>query len=332
VEELNAGGSVLHIDADHNGAEEIVGRYLSLGASRHVLSDPARFRFAEPEDRAHVDGTVDDAAVWRPGVVVIDSVGELLPMFRADSNSPDDYTRVNRLVMTEFANAGAAVIPIDHTNADPLSKKPTGTAAKLRVVSGVALKVEVIEAFVPGIGGKAALVVYKDRPGGVRKHCPRDNLNPTAGVFTMTCAAGEAEVLKVKICEPRMDGREDGAKSMEVMMLTALKALESPPRTVRDIKERMGWGTDKASQAMQLWRDHEQKERERSARSGNVPGTPEECVPVGPGTTQEHAGISASQSVPGTWTPCPQEHRNISAAGVTGRDRAGTNDGKGRGT
>ena len=57
---------------------------------------------------------VDDCKLWRPAVAVIDSLGEMLPMLGASSNSPDDYTTANRQVLQPFAATGAAVIAIDH--------------------------------------------------------------------------------------------------------------------------------------------------------------------------------------------------------------------------
>jgi hypothetical protein len=92
VEALDAGGSGVIIDADHNGAAAILSRPLMLGAKPGDLSDPTRFRLYEREDRADLAAAVAECVYWGPKVAVVDSLGEVLPMFGAKSNDPDDYT------------------------------------------------------------------------------------------------------------------------------------------------------------------------------------------------------------------------------------------------
>ncbi len=86
-------GRAVFIDIDHNGVEGIVSRLLDMGADADALSDPNRFRYAEPEDAAHLALVVADLCAWEPTVAVVDSVGELLPLLRLSSNSPDDSLR-----------------------------------------------------------------------------------------------------------------------------------------------------------------------------------------------------------------------------------------------
>jgi hypothetical protein len=99
VEALLAGRSGLIVDLDHNGPDATVGRMLALGAPESALRDPDRFRYCEPEDRAEVRQVIDDAMVWRPAVAIVDSVGELLPLYGANSNSADDFTTTHSYVL-----------------------------------------------------------------------------------------------------------------------------------------------------------------------------------------------------------------------------------------
>ncbi len=192
ADELSRGGSVLHIDVDHNGPADLVSRYLAaLDATtldpRDVLTDPSRFRLVAPETTAGILAAIRDASDWRPSLAIIDSVGEVVPMFGGDSRSEDDYTRVNRDVFSALAEAGAAVLTLDHVAKTALSSGyATGTGAKKRAMNGAYYSVKVIDRFAPGQGGAAALTILKDRPGGVRAKTASD----TAAVFRLDARDG----------------------------------------------------------------------------------------------------------------------------------------------
>lgn len=193
VEALNGGRRAAVIDLDHNGAGEILSRLILLGATAEQLSNPDLFRLAEPEDRDELILVVAALRMFRPAVAVVDSLGELLPMLGLSSNSPDDYTDAHRRVLTPLARAGAAVIAIDHLpkSDDARTQGQTGTVAKKRAVNGVNLRVTLHDAFVPGRGGSADMTIAKDRPGGVRAHCPVSGKNQPAGRFVMATNADD---------------------------------------------------------------------------------------------------------------------------------------------
>lgn len=174
AETLRAGRTALVVDLDHDGPTATIARLLMLGAPVAALRVRALFRYVEPEDRWHVAAIVGDAAAWHPAVVVIDSIGELLPVFGASSNSPDDFTRVHTHVMKPLAMTGACVICIDHLakNSDSRAQGATGTAAERRAIGGTSPRVRIAAAFVPGKGGAAHLLIHKDRHGGLRQHSP----------------------------------------------------------------------------------------------------------------------------------------------------------------
>jgi hypothetical protein len=254
VEALNHGRRAVFIDLDHNGMAEVVSRLLMLGAQPAALGDLERFRYAEPEDGDALILTVADLRRWRPAVAVVDSIGEVLPILGLSSNSPDDYTSANRRVMTPLATAGTAVICIDHLPKDDSAREKgqTGTVAKRRTVNGITLRVTVTEPFAPGRGGAASMTIGKDRPGGVRAHCPMVGKNQSAGRFVM---------------EPR----EDGSVSWHVTApyaayenrpslvsdddVAAVDAMPEDQRTKRKIQDHLGWGSNRAMNALQRWRE-----------------------------------------------------------------------------
>lgn len=253
AEALSQGRKAVVIDLDHNGMSATVDRLIMLGAPVGALADPDRFRYVEPEDAPHLLAVVAAVIAWRPAVVIVDSIGELLPVFGYSSNSPDDFTAVNARVLKPLAMAGAAVLGIDHLakGAESRTAGPTGTAAKKRAVGGSSIRVVVKEPFTPGRGGKAALTVAKDRHGGLRQHCPPpDGGEQYAGSFCLD--AHDDGSTTWRIVAPELGDRAPSAVPADD--LAQLVALDPPPASVRDVAARLQWGTHRASAALSEWR------------------------------------------------------------------------------
>lgn len=254
VEALNAGRRVLVIDLDHNGAHATVRRLLDMGADEAALRDPDRFRYCEPEDRTELRQVIDDSQSWRPAVAIVDSVGELLPMHGASSNSSDDFTVAHTLVLKPLARAGAAVLAVDHLAKNPDSRAigPGGTAAKRRAIGGVSLRMKVKTPFTPGHGGSATLVINKDRHGGLRKNCPVGDREPVAGTFKLL--AFTDGVLEWAIYPP-VDGERNDDETAPPEDVAAIDALDPLPATVEEARERLNWRKQRAAKALRAWRE-----------------------------------------------------------------------------
>ena len=257
----NPQARVLVLDLDHNGAAATVTRLLNLGVPKEVLADLNRFRYIEPEDNREVRDIVEDMADWQPTIVLVDSLGELLPMFGSSSNSADDFTLVHTRVLKPLARTGAAVLLVDHLakGSDSRTFGPGGTGAKRRAIGGVSLRVRVENAFTPGKGGSAFLSVNKDRHGGLRRHCPTGDREPLAGIFKLHAFADE--VLEATIAAPKDGERAPadfaiGAADPQRLEtdVAALSELDPKPRSQRDVIERMKWGGSRAAEALRAWR------------------------------------------------------------------------------
>lgn len=258
-------GRALIIDLDHNGPGPTVSRLLALGASRETLADSSRFLYVEPDDHVHVAGIVADMKSWQPDVVVVDSLGELLPLFGSSSNSADDFTAVHTRVLKPLAKIGACVILIDHLSkgSDSRAFGPGGTSAKRRAVGGVSIRVRVKNAFTPGKGGSAYLTVNKDRHGGLRQRCPTGEREPLAGIFELL--AFNDDILEAVIRAPQdgdaaptdfgISGGVDSPRMAEDV--EALDALDPPPVSQRDVSKRMKWGAQRATDALRTWRERQ---------------------------------------------------------------------------
>ncbi len=266
VEATNAGRKVLIIDLDHNGAPATVRRLLDMGGKTEALRNPDQFRYCEPEDRAELRDVIDDSMTWRPAVAIVDSVGELLPMYGASSNSSDDFTLAHSNVLKPLAKAGAAVIAVDHLAKNPDSRAagPGGTAAKRRAIGGVSLRMKVKQPFTPGHGGRATLVINKDRHGGLRKHCPVGDREPLAGTFQLL--AFTDGVLEWTI-HPPAEGERNDDEHAPAEDVAAINELYPPPATVEEARQRLKWQKQRAAKALRTWREetlHDNNNRKES--------------------------------------------------------------------
>jgi hypothetical protein len=185
---LAGGGKVLFVDLDHNGIASIVNRLMLLGAPRKALADPNKFRYCEPEDSEHLARIVLDCKPWRPDVVVVDCVGELMALRGANSDNADDYTATINDTVLPLVRAGAAAILIDHLakSKDSRAYGAGGTMAKRRKLGGTSIRVNPVRKLVPGKGGAIALIVVKDRHGGVKRRCEPQGRAHDAGTFVLT--------------------------------------------------------------------------------------------------------------------------------------------------
>jgi hypothetical protein len=253
VEALKAGRKVIIIDLDHNGAQSTIYRLLALGAPEDCLRDPTLFRYCEPEDRLQLRQVVADSLVWRPAVAVVDSIGELLPMHGANTNSADEFTAVHSSVLKPLAKAGAAVLAVDHLakGTDSRAQGPGGTAAKRRAIGGVSVRVKATQAFTPGHGGEALLLINKDRHGGVRARCPVGDREPIAGKFKLL--AFNDGILEWSFAAPN-DSERNPDETAPAEDVAAVADLDPPPTTVDDARQRLHWQKQRTANAMRTWR------------------------------------------------------------------------------
>lgn len=250
---LTEGRRATILDCDHNGLREVVSRLVALGAPTDALAEPDMFRFYEPEDGDELIRAVHECRdQFRPAVAVVDSIGEILPMLGYSSNSPDDYTSAHRRTMSALASAGACVIAIDHMpkSEDARSHGQTGTMAKKRAVNGASIRVTVRDQFAPGHGGASSLVIHKDRPGGLRATCPVDGKYQPAGIFTMSPRPDGT--LNWQVTAPKTGEGDSGVSNDD---LAELMSLDPPPKSKRDVQERLGWGGTRAWKALNRYRE-----------------------------------------------------------------------------
>ena len=185
AEALYEGTKCVYLDADHNGPVEITSRFMLLGVDRKHLANPDLFRLYEPDSTTELNLFVNEMLTWEPGLAVIDSIGEILPMLGLSSVDNDDITNAIRQFLKPIAHkAGACVITIDHLPKDSEARNSgyaIGGTAKKRAIDGVYLSASVKHSVAPGRVGRVILKVEKDRAGKVREHSPANH----AGIFVL---------------------------------------------------------------------------------------------------------------------------------------------------
>ena len=215
-------------------------------------------------------------------MVIVDSIGELLPLLHLSSNSPDDFTTAHAKALKPFAQAGAAVIGIDHLakNPDSRTQGASGTAAKRRAVGGTSLRVTIKDPFTPGAGGSAFVAVFKDRHGGLRAHCPIGSREPMAGVFTLT---QEGTGLSWAVW-PASESDTVSASGVSDKDIAELDGLDPPPASQRDVQDRLHWGGSRALNALRSWRQVRSgsapQEQEQGQEQGGAADAPRSATPM----------------------------------------------------
>ncbi len=173
VEALTAGQRAAFIDVDHNGAQIITERLMLLGANPLDLADPARFQLHEPDDGDALRTTIRHLVTWQPAYVVLDSIGEMMPMLGIKSVDNDELSGALRTTATALANTGACVVTIDHLPKSTESRTSgfaIGGTAKKRAIDGSYIHADATVPPAPGHHGKILLRIEKDRPGRLREH------------------------------------------------------------------------------------------------------------------------------------------------------------------
>lgn len=237
VETLTAGGRATIVDVDHNGPAATSARLALLGAPTELIADPDHFRYYEPDDRDELLTTIAQAVAWNPHVAVLDSLGELLPMYGASSVDNDEITAALRNLANPLANAGACVITIDHLpkNSDArTSGYAIGGTAKKRAMDGALIHVDTKTPAAPGQTGRMVLRIEKDRPGRLRE----TSSGKYAGTFILDSTRPEI-VATIEL--ETVPTNDDGGRRYTIFMEKISRYVEDNDQaSFNDITEAIG--------------------------------------------------------------------------------------------
>jgi KaiC/GvpD/RAD55 family RecA-like ATPase len=174
LEQVRAGKSVLYLDMESDPVT-ITSRLRTLGIEQEQLSlvKYLRVRWEPVALPSAVEQVCSRVVNHEPSLVVMDGLAQALAQLGRDENSNSDVSAFTNAVLRPIADAGPAVVVVDHM-AKPQqgdrggqTRYARGASAKLADATGVAYLLETITSFSRTKDGLAKLRVGKDRNGAV---------------------------------------------------------------------------------------------------------------------------------------------------------------------
>lgn len=168
AQQLAQGENVLYIDLEDTPSR-IISRLTGLGLTTDQIA--TLFHYVRPSiaaEQADIDTLLDLAG--RCSLVVVDGTTDLHLIHGLDPETNKDAALIVSQLLRPLANAGPAVVPLDHVtkNKDTRGRYAIGAQHKLAAVRGAAYHLETIHPFGRGAHGQSRIVITKDRPGHIR--------------------------------------------------------------------------------------------------------------------------------------------------------------------
>jgi hypothetical protein len=170
AQSIAAGNHAVYLDFEDT-PESIVSRLLTLGARPDDIAE--RFHYFRPTDPLtieDVDLFVNACTQLRPAILVIDSLGEAFGLEGINENADNEVGPWLRRVARRIADAGPAVVLVDHvTKAGESPLHPSGSKRKRAAVGGASYRIDAIRPLTADDGGRLRIVCAKDRHGWYRR-------------------------------------------------------------------------------------------------------------------------------------------------------------------
>jgi len=171
AQELKAGRAVQWLNLEDATPLTLIERLRLFGVADGLIADRLHY-FAphEPFTRAAVEHLCVDIADSACSLVVLDSLGEAFALEGRDENLDAEVGPFLRYVVRPLADAGPAVVLVDHsTKSQDSPLHASGSKRKRAAITGTSLLLDVIVPFTRERGGRARLIVAKDRNGNYRR-------------------------------------------------------------------------------------------------------------------------------------------------------------------
>lgn len=228
ADELNGGNPVVFVDFEDR-ASRVLPNLIAAGAHPHHVRD--HFRYIRP-DTGITAATLPHllAAARGATLAVVDGITEAMTLHGLSLMDNEDVARWLTLVPRALADAGCAVLQIDHVvkNPENRGRYAIGGQHKLAGIDGCSYKITVTEPFGRGKRGHARITVDKDRPGYVRAI----SFGHTVATLTIDSRATErhtADQLRIYLEPPGDDVGPDGAFRPTHLMEKVSKFVEVNP-------------------------------------------------------------------------------------------------------
>ena len=169
-QELDLGRAVIYIDMEDT-AQSIVARLLMIGTDPVDIAE--RLIYIRPSEPFYSNRVGELCEMIRDRGVrlcIIDSVGEAFGIDGINEDRDNEVGPWIRKVARPLAEAGAAVVLVDHsTKAADNPLHPSGSKRKRAAITGASYLVEATRPLVKGEGGRLRLTCAKDRHGNYRR-------------------------------------------------------------------------------------------------------------------------------------------------------------------
>lgn len=166
AENARRGRRTMLLDFEDTAAS-VTGRLTALGMEPHQIL--TFLQYVRPQvalDAPAVAHLVELVTMSNVATVVVDSLGEAFALEGIDENHDVEVGPWFRRVARPLADAGAAVVVVDHsTKAADNPLHPSGSKRKRAAITGASYLVEAVKPLVKGEGGRLRLTCAKDRHG-----------------------------------------------------------------------------------------------------------------------------------------------------------------------
>ncbi|MEH0635414.1 AAA family ATPase [Streptomyces bottropensis] len=223
LQEINDGHHVLYLDFEDD-AGGVVGRLLCLGAHPDDILE--RFHYVRPENSPSDIDLIDLASILEhsPTLAIVDGVTEGMSLFGLELKDNTDVAKFGRTLLRPLANAGAAVVTLDHVvkSSENRGRYSIGGVHKLNGLNGVMYMLENRRPFGIGVTGKSTIRVAKDRPGQIRKN----GLSHSSGMHwyaDLVVKSESAEFAEAHLYAPIQRDEADRAADEDEKRINSLK-------------------------------------------------------------------------------------------------------------
>lgn len=234
-DEMLKGSRVVFIDFE-DSARGIVSRLTAMGLDRETII--GKFSYINPMEsigrgtnREDLRKVLSGGLGGVPSLVIIDGVTEALTMHGIKPNDQDEIAKfgqmIPRWISREF---GSAVVSLDHLTKSKENgvRYASGSVHKLAGVDGAAFTLINDQPFGKGKKGRSTILIAKDRPGELRRHC----IDPGAshkllqfGDLVVDSTLGD--VAQISLFAPSVEDSvmPDSARNVQKLKVAACNAL-----------------------------------------------------------------------------------------------------------
>ena len=222
AERIRLGESVMFIDLEDT-ATNFSSRLRALGITDTQIG--TQVVYLQPRDPfGHMEVDVLQRLVRSRNitVAVVDSLGEAFGLDSVNENNDNEVNPWLRSVVRPLAEAGAAVLLVDHvTKAGENKLHASGSKRKRAAIGGASYLVEAVTPFVRGEGGRLKITCAKDRHGHYRtgEHVAWFEMDVDATTFEMTLRVVQPTTVSTATTK---------AAALEARVLSWLEAQPAP--------------------------------------------------------------------------------------------------------